>query len=110
VCGPALRPEYLLYAFRSMGAEFNRLKMGSTHNTIYMPDIQAMRFALPPLVEQDAIVDYVRREAGRFDALIGEAERAVTLLEKRRAALISAAVTGQIDVRAYRPAEQPVAA
>lgn len=100
VCGTGLRPEYLLYVFRSMGAEFNRLKMGSTHNTIYMPDIQAMRFALPPLQEQDAIVEHVRREAGRFGELMLQADRAITLLHERRAALISAAVTGQIDVRA----------
>lgn len=105
VCGPDVRAEYLLYAFRSMSAEFDRLKMGSTHNTIYMPDIQAMRFALPPLEEQDVIVEHVRREAGRFDELVREAERAVALLQERRTALISAAVTGQINVRAHAPAE-----
>lgn len=36
VCGPTLRPEYLLYVFRSMGQEFARLTMGSTHQTIYL--------------------------------------------------------------------------
>jgi type I restriction modification DNA specificity protein len=39
VCGPTLRPEYLLYVFRSMQPEFRGLTMGSTHQTIYMPDV-----------------------------------------------------------------------
>src|SRR5262249_38776938 len=56
VCGPRLSPEYLLLAFRSMTSEFRRLMMGSTHNTIYMPDIQSLQFALPPLAEQSEIV------------------------------------------------------
>lgn len=52
VCEKALLPDFLLYVFRSMCGEFRRLMMGSTHNTIYMPDIQAFRFALPLIEEQ----------------------------------------------------------
>jgi type I restriction enzyme, S subunit len=99
VCGPRVLPEYLLYIFRSMSGEFRRLMMGSTHSTIYMPDIQAMRCALPPIEEQATIVAFVRAEAQRFDVLSDEAERAIALLRERRTALISAAVTGKIDVR-----------
>lgn len=99
VCGSRLLPEYLLYSFRSMSGEFERLMMGSTHNTIYMPDIQSFRFVLPPLNEQKEIVEQVRSAVGTFDVLIAEAERAAGLLGERRSALISAAVTGQIDVR-----------
>jgi len=54
---------------------------------------------LPPVDEQRAILDDVRNFKVRADALILEAERAVALLQERRTALISAAVTGQIDVR-----------
>lgn len=103
VCGEALLPEFLLCVFRSMSGEFRRLMMGSTHNTIYMPDIQAFRFALPPIEEQRAIVAYVRQTTERFDALTAEAHRGVELLLERRAALISAAVTGKIDVRSLSP-------
>jgi type I restriction enzyme S subunit len=39
------------------------------------------------------------RETGEFDALAAEAQKAIDLLQERRTALISAAVTGQIDVR-----------
>ena len=73
--------------------------MGSTHNTIYMPDIQSLRFVLPPLDEQSKIVDFVRLKAYEFDTLTTEAQHAIDLLQERRTALISAAVTGQIDVR-----------
>lgn len=99
VCGEKLHPEFLLQVFRSMKGEYRRLMMGSTHNTIYMPDIQAFRFALPPLPEQLRIVGHIKEKASTFDDLISEAVIAVRLLTERRTALISAAVTGQIDVR-----------
>lgn len=73
--------------------------MGSTHNTIYMPDIASLTIALPPVKEQHAVVAFIRREISRIDALINEAEKGTTLLGERRSALISAAVTGKIDVR-----------
>jgi type I restriction enzyme S subunit len=110
VCGKALLPEFLLCVFRSMSGEFRRLMMGSTHNTIYMPDIQAFRFALPPVEEQRAIVAYVRQATDSFDALTTEAQRGVDLLLERRAALVSAAVTGKIDVRGLAPQPEAVAA
>ena len=99
VCGEKLLPEFLLCVFRSMTGEFRRLMMGSTHNTIYMPDIQAFRFALPPVAEQREIVERVREATASFDGLMDEAQRGVDLLQERRSALISAAVTGKIDVR-----------
>ena len=57
------------------------------------------RFAFPPLPEQLAIVAFLDRETARIDTLTTEAQRAIDLLRERRSALISAAVTGQIDVR-----------
>ncbi len=105
ICGHRLLPEFLLQVLRSMRAEFDRMKMGSTHNTIYMPDIQGLRFALPPKQEQEIIVKFIAQEVARIDALTAEAERAITLLQERRTALISAAVTGQIDVRGLAAAE-----
>ena len=103
VCGEKLLPEFLLCVFRSMPGEFRRLMMGSTHNTIYMPDIQAFRFALPPMAEQREIVERVRKATASFDGLTDEAQRGVDLLQERRSALISAAVTGKIDVRGLAP-------
>ena len=82
-----------------MKPEFQRLMMGSTHQTIYMPDIEAFRVPLPPVIEQVAIADFLHSATFKFDTLTAEAQHAIDLLQERRTALISAAVTGQIDVR-----------
>ena len=55
--------------------------------------------AMPPKEEQALITSFLDREIARFDTLTAEAQRAIDLLQERRTALISAAVTGQIDVR-----------
>jgi type I restriction enzyme S subunit len=54
---------------------------------------------LPPVDEQQAILSFIADQTSRFDTLTAEAQRAIDLLQERRTALISAAVTGQIDVR-----------
>jgi type I restriction enzyme S subunit len=76
-----------------MGSEFGRLKMGSTHNTIYMPDIQSLRFALPPISEQVQIIAFLDRETGKIDKLVAEQRRLMELLKQKRQAVISHAVT-----------------
>jgi len=58
---------------------------------------------IPSKGEQEAIVRYLDIEVGRIDELTQEAEKVVSLLLERRSALISAAVTGKIDVRNYTP-------
>lgn len=56
-CGNNLRPRFLLLCLRAMRADLlGRLAMGSTHQTIYMPDLHAVRIPLPPLDEQDQII------------------------------------------------------
>ena len=54
---------------------------------------------LPPLSEQPAIADYLDRETARIDALVEKVREVIERLKELRAALISAAVTGKIDVR-----------
>ncbi|SIP87691.1 type I restriction enzyme, S subunit [Aromatoleum tolulyticum] len=93
VCSSSLRPRFLLHVFRAMRGEFVRLMMGSTHNTIYMPDIAALRFALPPVEEQDAVVSFLDRETAKIDSLIAEQEKLIALLGEKRQATISHAVT-----------------
>ena len=72
---------------------------GATIKTIGMPEVRKLVTPVPPLPEQNAIVQWIASEGGKVGSLIVEAERAITLLRERRAALISAAVTGKIDVR-----------
>lgn len=54
---------------------------------------------LPPVHEQRDLVSSTTERTSRFDILSGEAEATIALLQERRTALISAAVTGKIDVR-----------
>lgn len=99
ICGARLNAEFLLIVLQAMRREFARLMMGSTHQTIYMPDIEAFQIPLPPIAEQAKIIDHVATALTSVDALNDACEAGIKLLHERRAALISAAVTGKIDVR-----------
>lgn len=99
VCGRDLLPEYLVNVFRAMRSEFSSLMTGSTHKTIYQPVAASIRVPVPPLDEQRRIVAHLDAQTARIDSLIAKAERFIELSKERRASLITAAVTGQIDVR-----------
>jgi type I restriction enzyme, S subunit len=72
---------------------------GESYPAINAKDLVSIHVALPPLEEQILITRFLDRETGRIDELMAEAECAISLLQKRRAALFSAAANGQIDVR-----------
>ena len=57
------------------------------------------RFAFPPQQEQYKIAAFVREQAARLDDVLEMTSRSIELLKERRSALITAAVTGQIDLR-----------
>ena len=91
---------YLAYAFlhlRSAGV-FELVASGSTFTHLTAEKLRAVRFPVPPLDEQREIADYLDRETAKIDTLIAKVERHIELAKERRAALITAAVTGQIDV------------
>ncbi|TWG28250.1 type I restriction enzyme S subunit [Micromonospora palomenae] len=108
VCGPRLLPAYLLATFRAMKDEFRSMVMGSTHKTIYQPVAAGMTIVVPPIEEQRAIVAHLNDETSSIDALIDKTEQHIALARERRAALIAAAVTGQINVRTAGRATQGV--
>lgn len=93
ICGPRLSRFFLLFCLRAMSSEFRRLMMGSTHQTIYMPDIEAFRIPLPTSNEQTAIAAFLDHETAKIDALVAEQERLIDLLKEKRQAVISHAVT-----------------
>ncbi|XWV15864.1 MAG: restriction endonuclease subunit S [Gemmatimonas sp.] len=105
ICGPRLSPQFLLHVLRAMAPEFERLKMGSTHNTIYMPDISAFRCPLPLLGTQHEVVAALKSRTDEIDQLLAETEHALKLLSERRSSIITAVVTGQIDVRGFASVE-----
>jgi type I restriction enzyme, S subunit len=98
-CGPQLDPFYLLWCLRAMRSDLlGRLAMGSTHKTIYVPDLQALRIPLPPLADQHRIIVDIRTNNATIDAAVDAIDRQAALLAERRQALITAAVTGGISV------------
>ena len=64
-----------------------------------LSDVSALPVLVPPAAEQDEILARLENELGKLIALEAEVDGAIVLLSERRAALISAAVTGKIDVR-----------
>ena len=71
---------------------------GGTKGALTCEEVAEVRVALPPIDEQPAIVRHVFSATAKTDALRTATERTIALLKERRAALIAAAVTGQIDV------------
>ena len=105
-CGPKLDPFYLLWCLRAMRSDLlGRLAMGSTHKTIYVPDLQMLRIPLPPVCDQREIVENIRGSNHRIDAAVDVVRRQIELIGERRQALITAAVTGQFDVTTGRGAD-----
>lgn len=107
-----VHPEFFSYLFKSV-TYIQALRA----TTDLIRDGQELRYsnfvrvALPiiSLEEQEQIARFLASATERFDALLGESTKLITCLQERRAALISAAVTGKIDVRGLVP-EQAEAA
>ncbi|MDP9434830.1 MAG: restriction endonuclease subunit S [Actinomycetota bacterium] len=72
--------------------------MGSTHKTIYFPDLEGLRVPLPPLPEQERAVEAVQRVQQETRDLRAEVGKLIELLEERKRALITACVTGEFDI------------
>jgi type I restriction enzyme S subunit len=106
-----LNSEYLLHSiYGPLVRQFIDSKSkGSTVGHLRVGEIGELPILLPPLAEQLIVVMQLSKRLGQMDVLNAEAESAIALLQERRAALISAAVTGKIDVRDLVPAEQDAA-
>jgi len=102
---------YLLRSFQSkaINCQFQVAASGVTRYGLPKPAIGEAVFPLPPLPEQIAIAAYLDEETAIIDALVAKVETAIERLLEYRSALISAAVTGKIDVRkdASLPVEGP---
>ncbi|OBA54081.1 hypothetical protein A5789_22705 [Nocardia sp. 852002-51101_SCH5132738] len=64
-----------------------------------MTDFQSIAIALPPISEQQAIVDFLSTHVAKIEALIVKSTEVIETLREYRSALITDAVTGKIDVR-----------
>ena len=75
---------------------------GSTALGIKAERLGYLKIAIPPLIEQYKIVEYIEIYLLKNKSLIQKAQSAIQLMQERRTALISAAVTGKIDVRNWQ--------
>lgn len=80
------------------------LQSGSTIQHFGPYHLQQMHITLPALTEQNEIAKAVKEKKARLDKLISIADQQIELMQERRTALISAAVTGKIDVRNWQAA------
>lgn len=99
--GPAIDGRFFmrLLSSRAFEAHFAPETTGVSVPHISGEQISSFVIPVPLLDEQQRICDFLDSELTKIDTLRAEAERAIALLKERRAALIAAAVTGQIDVR-----------
>lgn len=103
-----LTPEYAYLLITSDGviAELSLESKGSTMDNLNTETLGKIRTPVPPVQEQEAILEYVDNVSGKYKSLVDKAENAIALMQERRTALISAAITGKIDVRNWHSIEQ----
>ncbi|MFV5642183.1 restriction endonuclease subunit S [Acinetobacter oleivorans] len=79
-----------------------RVKQGSGQPNLNTDIVKAITITLPPENEIKEIVEAIKKKIDHFSKLIASAENAIQLMQERRTALISAAVTGKIDVHDWQ--------
>jgi type I restriction enzyme S subunit len=102
---------WLLYVLKSrrVFAQLEQRSLGAAVRGINIFDLKRAHVVVPTRPEQDAIVVFLDTEIAKLDELTSEAKLAIALLEERHSALISAAVTGKIDVRGLASTEAEAA-
>jgi type I restriction enzyme S subunit len=73
-----------------------------TQQTLGLGTLANLSFPTPTEQEANEIVEYIESKVPCFDKLISKSEESLNILKERRTALISAAVTGKIDVRNWQ--------
>ena len=99
VLGERAVPTYLHYVLQSGYKELREDGRGGNQAALNCEIIGAFKIPIPTIGEQKDIAQFLEIETTKIDVLTAKAEQAIELMKERRTALISAAVTGKIDVR-----------
>ncbi|MGG2040283.1 restriction endonuclease subunit S [Pseudomonas paraeruginosa] len=93
--------EWMSWVFNSSYGYHTLLSIqtGAMHPHLNCGNVKDVFLPVPPLTEQREIMKHIEHEERRVAALVGKTERSIELLKERRSALITAAVTGLIDLR-----------
>ncbi|UIP26004.1 restriction endonuclease subunit S [Acinetobacter towneri] len=99
-----LKSDFLVWYFKSNAVDqyWGLSKQGSTFSEVSIETVRELSVVVPPIDEQEKISEFLSFELGKLERLISSAENQKLLLLERRTALISAAVTGKIDVRNWQ--------
>lgn len=100
---PIATTEFAFFYFQIAKESLILLSSGGGQSNISQEKIRSFSIPLPPIQTQNAISAFLKRESAKLDTLIAEAESAIALLKEHRAALITNAVTGKINVEDYAP-------
>jgi len=97
-------PFYLAYVLNGTACyeQSQQYTFGATNNDLGLSRIAKIFFARPPIKEQCELRLWLDDECKKFDRLIAKGIESIELMQERRTALISAAVTGKIDVRGWQ--------
>ncbi|HAW6995547.1 TPA: restriction endonuclease subunit S [Acinetobacter baumannii] len=99
-----LKSDFLVWYFKSNAVDqyWGLSKQGSTFSEVSIETVRELSVVVPPIDEQEKISEFLSFELGKLERLISSAENQKLLLLERRTALISAAVTGKIDIRNWQ--------
>ncbi|MBC8093411.1 MAG: restriction endonuclease subunit S [Pseudonocardia sp.] len=98
----ALSPDYLLLWLEGIRTYLPSIARSNTQDNLNAEQVKNLPIVLPPLTMQAKLVESFQREVISMNGLISAVARQIGLLEERRRALITAAVTGEIDVTTAR--------
>lgn len=109
VPGKGVDGEFLLFFMKGLKGFILDLVEESAHGTkcLRTEVFERIKITIPDLDEQIEIIKKLKGKLRVIDPLIGDAQQGVELFKERRTALISAAVTGKIDVRDWTPTTRP---
>ncbi|MGP5325210.1 restriction endonuclease subunit S [Vreelandella titanicae] len=95
--------EFLRYSLNAALPALEKTSTQSTQANLNIDRVGSVEAVFPPAEEQNRIVKFLDRALHSVSNLEGEISKGLQLLQERRSALISAAVTGKIDVRSWEP-------
>lgn len=104
-CTPALLPKFLMYALMAEGEDIRRFGEGTTHTTIYFPEIRALNICLAPLDEQHEIVRLVEDGLARIDRIAAAVSSATDRHTTLTQSILAKAFRGELVPQ--DPADEP---
>ncbi|TCH65632.1 restriction endonuclease subunit S [Acinetobacter sp. ANC 4862] len=97
-CNKLINPEFLTFSLMSQLEQIKQLSNSSTIGIINQEKTKQISISVPSVEEQNKIIHFIMGNIEKFNTLINKAESAIQLMQERRTALISSAVTGKINV------------